>query len=166
MLHKALEQFLVDVYWGDLDYLLLDLPPGTGDVSISISQFLPRAQMVVVTTPQLTAQRVAKRAGLMAEKVNQEVLGVIENMSFFTGNDGVRYDIFGSGGGAALAEQLGVPLLGQIPLLSAMREGADTGKPVLVAAPDSESATAFRAIAESVEALKPRLRAHPELIIS
>ncbi len=166
MLHKALEQFLVDVYWGDLDYLLLDLPPGTGDVSISISQFLPRAQMVVVTTPQLTAQRVAKRAGLMAEKVNQEVLGVIENMSFFTGNDGVRYDIFGSGGGAALAEQLGVPLLGQIPLLSAMREGADAGRPILVAAPDSESATSFRHIAESIESLKPRLRAHPELIIS
>ncbi len=166
MLHKALEQFLVDVHWGELDYLLLDLPPGTGDVSISISQFLPRAQMVIVTTPQVTAQRVAKRAGLMAEKVNQEVLGVVENMSFFTGDDGVRYDIFGSGGGAALAEQLGVPLLGQVPLLAEMREGADSGTPVQIAAPESESAAAFRSIASSIESLKPRLRAHPELIIS
>ncbi len=166
MLHKALEQFLVDVHWGDLDYLLIDLPPGTGDVSISISQFLPRAQMVVVTTPQPTAQRVAKRAGLMAEKVNQEVLGVIENMSYFTGDDGRKYEIFGAGGGQTLADQLGVPLLGQVPLLPAMREGADGGVPVSLAAPESEAAQAFRSIAEAVEALKPRLRAHPELVIS
>lgn len=166
MLHKALEQFLVDVHWGDLDYLLLDLPPGTGDVSISLSQFLPRAQMIIVTTPQITAQRVAKRAGLMAEKVNQDVLGVVENMSFFTGDDGKRYDIFGTGGGQALATDIGVPLLGQVPLLSAMREGADTGQPVTVAAPGSEAAASFKQLADAVEDLKPRLRAHPELVIN
>ena len=166
MLHKALEQFLVDVHWGDLDYLLLDLPPGTGDVSISISQFLPRAQIIIVTTPQLTAQRVAKRAGLMAEKVNQDVLGIVENMSYFTGDDGKRYDIFGSGGGSALAQELEAPMLGQVPLLPAMREGADGGSPVSVAAPGSEAAVAFAELAARVEDMKPRLRAHPELVIN
>jgi ATP-binding protein involved in chromosome partitioning len=166
MLHKALEQFLVDVHWGELDYLLLDLPPGTGDVSISISQFLPRAQMIIVTTPQVTAQRVAKRAGLMAEKVNQDVLGIVENMSFFTGDDGKQYEIFGAGGGETLASELGAPLLGRIPLLSAMREGADSGSPVTVAAPGSEATAAFKQLADAVEDLKPRLRAHPELIIN
>jgi ATP-binding protein involved in chromosome partitioning len=166
MLHKALEQFLVDAYWGDIDYLLIDMPPGTGDIAISMSQFLPRAQALVVTTPQPTAQRVAKRAALMAAKVNQEVLGVVENMAWFTGDDGKRYEIFGSGGGRLLAEELGVPLVGQIPLVPAMREGADEGVPVMLAAPDSEAASAFETLAERVDELRPKLRSHPELIIS
>ena len=165
MLHKALEQFLVDVFWGEIDYLLIDMPPGTGDVAISMSQFLPRAQAVVVTTPQPTAQRVAKRAALMANKVNQEILGVIENMSWFTGDDGTRYEIFGAGGGDLLAQELEVPLLGRVPLVPAMREGADVGIPVSIAAPESEAAGAFRDLAERVDELKPRLRSHPELII-
>jgi ATP-binding protein involved in chromosome partitioning len=166
MLHKALEQFLVDVYWGEVDYLLIDMPPGTGDVAISMSQFLPRAQAIVVTTPQPTAQRVAKRAALMANKVNQEILGVVENMSWFTGDDGTRYELFGSGGGEMLAAELDVPLLGRVPLVPAMREGADAGIPVSIAAPDSEAAGAFGALADRIEELKPRLRSHPELIIN
>ncbi|MDH3605736.1 MAG: Mrp/NBP35 family ATP-binding protein [Acidimicrobiia bacterium] len=166
MLHKALEQFLVDAYWGDIDYLLIDMPPGTGDIAISMSQFLPRAQALLVTTPQPTAQRVAKRAALMAAKVNQEVLGVVENMSWFTGDDGKRYQIFGAGGGQQLSEELNVPLLGQVPLLPAMREGADSGIPVAIAAPESDAAAAFRDLAERVDDLKPRIRSHPELIIS
>ena len=165
MLHKALEQFLKDVLWDNPDYLLIDMPPGTGDVAISISQFLPRAQILVVTTPQPTAQRVAKRAALMAEQVNQEVMGVVENMSWFTGDHGKRYELFGSGGGAALAEQLGVSLLAQVPLLPAMREGADTGKPVTVAAPDSEPAKAFDQLVAAVEERRPRVRTHPDLVI-
>jgi ATP-binding protein involved in chromosome partitioning len=165
MLHKALEQFLGDVFWDEPDFLLIDMPPGTGDVAISLSQFLPRSQTVVVTTPQPTAQRVAKRAAAMAEKVNQEVLGVIENMSWFTGDDGVRYELFGAGGGEELAGELGVPLLGKIPLVPAMREGADRGEPVAVAAPDSEAAEAFAAIAARIVELRPRVRTHPELII-
>jgi len=165
MLHKALEQFLGDVFWGEPDFLLIDMPPGTGDVAISISQFAPRAQSLVVTTPQVTAQRVARRAAAMAEKVNQEVVGVVENMSWFTGDDGTRYEIFGSGGGAALAEDLGVPLLGQIPLLPALRLGADEGTPVALAAPDSEAAKAFDQIASRLVELRPRVRTHPELVI-
>ncbi|GBE25789.1 flagellum site-determining protein YlxH [bacterium BMS3Bbin02] len=165
MLHKAMEQFLVDVVWGDPDYLLIDLPPGTGDISISLSQFLPRAQSILVTTPQVTAQRVAKRAGLMANKVDQEIVGVVENMSWFTGNDGERYEIFGSGGGAALAKEMDIPLLAQIPLVPAMRIGADEGQPVIVADPDGEAAAAFAALAEAVEARRPRVRSHPELVI-
>ena len=117
MLHKALEQFLTDVYWGELDYLVVDMPPGTGDVSLSIAQFLPRAEVIVVTTPQPAAQRVAQRAAAMAEKVDLQVIGVIENMSWFTGDDGKRYEIFGAHGGEELADELGVPLLGQIPLV-------------------------------------------------
>ncbi len=165
MLHKALEQFLVDAYWGDIDYLLIDMPPGTGDIAISMSQFLPRSQGIIVTTPQPTAQRVAKRAGLMAEKVNQDILGVVENMSWFTGDDGTRYELFGAGGGQLLADELNVPFLGQIPLVTAMREGADQGMPVAAAAPHSEAAEAFRELAKRVDELKPRTRAHPELII-
>ncbi|NNC75095.1 MAG: Mrp/NBP35 family ATP-binding protein, partial [Acidimicrobiia bacterium] len=166
MLHKALEQFLADVHWDDPDYLLIDMPPGTGDIAISMSQFLPRAQAIVVTTPQVTAQRVAKRAGLMARKVNQEIMGVVENMSWFTGDDGKRYPIFGEGGGRLLAEDLEVPLLGQIPLVPALREGADRGQPVTVADPGGEAAKAFQTLAELVEASKPRIRTHPELVIS
>lgn len=165
MLHKALEQFLADVHWDDPDYLLIDMPPGTGDIAISMSQFLPRAQAIVVTTPQITAQRVAKRAGLMARKVNQDVMGVIENMSWFTGDDGVRYPIFGEGGGATLAAELEVPLLGQIPLVPALREGADRGQPVTIADPGGEAARAFEDLAAGVEARKPRVRTHPELIV-
>ncbi len=165
MLHKALEQFLADVHWGDPDYLLIDMPPGTGDVAISMSQFLPRAESIVVTTPQPTAQRVAKRAGLMAAKVDQEVIGVVENMSWFSGDDGKRYPIFGSGGGRVLADELGVPLLAQIPLVVSLREGADVGVPALESDPTGAAAEAFRSLAKEVEARKPRLRIHPELVI-
>ena len=165
MLHKALEQFLSDVFWDDPDFLLIDMPPGTGDVAISVSQFVPRAQVLVVTTPQLTAQRVAKRAALMAEKVNQEVMGVVENMSWFTGDDGTRYVLFGEGGGEALADELDVPLLAQIPFLPVMRVGADEGQPLAAVAPDSEAAAAFQQLAKGVVATRPRIRTHPELII-
>jgi ATP-binding protein involved in chromosome partitioning len=164
MLHKALEQFLTDVFWDDPEYLVVDLPPGTGDVSISLAQYLPRAEVFVVTTPQPAAQRVAQRAAYMARKVNLSVKGVIENMSWFTGDDGTRYDLFGAGGGTELAEQLGVPLLGQVPLVPALREGSDTGRPVMVAEPDGEAASAIRAIAERIDTeLAPTRRAHPEL---
>ena len=166
MLHKALEQFLVDVYWGELDFLLVDMPPGTGDVSISISQYLPRSEIIVVTTPQPAAQRVAVKAGLMAKKVNQEVVGVIENMSWFTGDDGKRYELFGSGGGEALASDLDVPLLGRVPLIPALRQGGDTGQPIVVTDPDGEAAEAFAAIADELVARRPRLRSHPDLVIS
>ncbi len=151
MLHKALEQFLTDVFWDDPDYLILDLPPGTGDVSLSISQFLPRAEVFVVTTPQPAAQRVAQRAAAMADKVHLPVRGIIENMAWFTGDDGVRYQIFGSGGGQELADRLGVPLVGQIPLLNDLREGSDEGRPVVATSPDSEASQAFAAIAERID---------------
>jgi ATP-binding protein involved in chromosome partitioning len=166
MLHKALEQFLADVHWGDPDYLLIDMPPGTGDISISISQFLPTAQALIVTTPQITAQRVAKRAGLMALKVNQTILGVVENMAWFTGDDGKKYAIFGEGGGEALAEEFGVPLLGRVPLVPVLRSAADVGEPVAIAEPDGEAAAAFAALADEIEKRKPRLRSHPQLVIS
>jgi ATP-binding protein involved in chromosome partitioning len=165
MLHKAIEQFLKDVFWDDPDFILVDMPPGTGDVSISLSQFLPRAQVVVVTTPQPTAQRVARRAALMAREVDQEVIGVVENMSWFTGDDGKRYEIFGAGGGQSLADDLGVDLLASIPLLPAMRQGADVGEPVSVAAPGSEVERAFVQLAEAVVARRPRIRTHPDLVI-
>lgn len=165
MLHKAIEQFLQDVWWDDPEFLVVDMPPGTGDIAISMSQFLPRAQVLLVTTPQPTAQRVAKRAALMATQVNQEVMGVVENMSWFTGDDGKKYEIFGSGGGQELADDLGVPMMGRIPLLPAMRQGADDGLPVVEAAPESEVAAAFDELAEAVIARKPRVRTHPELVI-
>ena len=166
MLHKAIEQFLTDVFWDTPEYLIVDMPPGTGDIAISMSQFLPRAQVLLVTTPQPTAQRVARRAALMADTVNQEVIGVIENMSWFTADDGRRYEIFGRGGGQALADEVGVPLFGQIPLLPAMREGADVGLPVALAAPGSEAAVAFDRIAAEIEKRKPRVRSHPQLVIN
>jgi ATP-binding protein involved in chromosome partitioning len=166
MLHKALEQFLTDVFWDDPDFLLVDLPPGTGDISISLSQFLPRAQVLVVTTPQPAAQRVAQRAGTMAEKVRLDVVGVVENMSWFTGDDGVRYELFGSGGGEQLAERLDVPLLGRIPLVPLLREGGDDGRPITAVEPESEAAAAFSAIAEQLAVeLAPTRRGHPELKI-
>jgi len=166
MLHKALEQFLDDVFWDEPEFLLIDMPPGTGDVSISLSQFLPRSQTVVVTTPQPTAHRVARRAALMAGEVDQEVIGVVENMSWFTGDDGTRYPIFGEGGGAELAADLEVPLLGSIPLLPSLREAADRGKPVSVADPDSEASAAFDEIAAKIVEARPRVRSHPDLVIS
>ncbi|HEY1118886.1 MAG TPA: Mrp/NBP35 family ATP-binding protein [Acidimicrobiales bacterium] len=167
MLHKALEQFLTDVYWDDPDFLVVDLPPGTGDISISLAQFLPRAEVYVVTTPQPAAQRVAQRAAFMAEKVNLEVKGIIENMSWFTGDDGARYEIFGAGGGQELADRLSKPLLGKVPLLPELREGSDTGTPIVVSSPESEAAVAFDEIARAiVEDLAPTKRFHPELKIT
>jgi ATP-binding protein involved in chromosome partitioning len=166
MLHKALEQFLTDVYWGEPDFLLIDMPPGTGDVALSMAQFLPRAEVFVVTTPQAAAQRVAQRTALMAEKVRLSVVGVIENMSWFTGDDGKRYELFGAGGGAALAARLEVPLVGQVPLVSALREGGDIGVPITVAEPDSEASVALRDIATRVnEELAPKRVYRPELTI-
>jgi ATP-binding protein involved in chromosome partitioning len=163
MLHKALEQFLTDVYWDEPDYLLVDLPPGTGDISISLAGFLPSAEMFVVTTPQAAAQKVAQRAAYMAEKVRIGVKGVIENMSWFTGDDGTRYELFGAGGGRALAEQLDVPLVGQVPLVPALRHGADTGKPV-AADPTTEVGAVFAELARVVDdEMKPTKRGHPEL---
>jgi ATP-binding protein involved in chromosome partitioning len=151
MLHKALEQFLTDVHWGEPDFLVVDMPPGTGDVALSMAQFLPRAEVLVVTTPQPAAQKVAQRAAYMARKVNLQVTGVIENMSWFTCDHGARYDLFGEGGGRELADQLEVPLLGQVPLVAALREGGDEGKPIVVTDPESEAAVAFRSIAERVD---------------
>tara|TARA_B100000959_G_scaffold229963_1_gene245813 strand:+ start:2915 stop:4057 length:1143 start_codon:yes stop_codon:yes gene_type:complete len=163
MLHKALEQFLTDVYWDNPDYLLVDLPPGTGDISISLAGFLPTAEMIVVTTPQPAAQKVAQRAAYMAEKVNVSVNGVIENMSWFTADDGARYQLFGEGGGQELADQLGVSLLGKVPLVPELREGADTGNPV-AANPSTESGKVFEELARVIdEDLKPTRRSHPEL---
>lgn len=147
MLHKALTQFVTDVYWDNPDIVIIDMPPGTGDVSLTMAQFLPAAEIVVVTTPQPAAQRVAQRAAYMARKVNLAVSGVIENMSWFTGHDGFRYDIFGSGGGELLAQELDVPLLGQIPLTPALREGSDMGAPILVTEPHSEAARALDSVA-------------------
>jgi ATP-binding protein involved in chromosome partitioning len=143
MLHRALEQFLTDVHWGELDVLVVDMPPGTGDVSISLGQLLPRAEVIVVTTPQKLAQDVASRAAAMAQKTNMRLLGVVENMSG---------DVFGSGGGEDLADELGIPLLGTIPLDPVLRELGDRGVPVVSADPDSESARAIAAIAEAVDA--------------
>lgn len=165
MLHKAIEQFLKDVFWDDLDFLIVDMPPGTGDIAISMSQFLPRAQVVLVTTPQRTAQRVARRAALMAAEVDQEVIGVVENMSWFTGDDGKRYELFGLGGGQALADELRVDLMAKVPLVPAMGRGADSGDPVSVAAPDSEAAEAFEGLARAVVEKRPRIRTNPALVI-
>jgi ATP-binding protein involved in chromosome partitioning len=164
MLHKALEQFLTDVFWDDPDYLVVDLPPGTGDVSLSLAQYLPRAEVYVVTTPQPAAQRVAQRAAFMARKVNLTVKGVIENMSWFTGDDGKRYEIFGADGGEELAGRLGVPMLGKVPITTLLREGGDSGNPIMVADPDGEAATAIRAIATAIDTeLAPKRRYNPEL---
>ncbi|HEX2241287.1 MAG TPA: Mrp/NBP35 family ATP-binding protein, partial [Actinomycetota bacterium] len=160
MLHKALQQFLTDVHWDDPDYLLVDLPPGTGDVSISIAQFLPGAHMIVVTTPQAAAEKVAQRAGFMAEKTGLKVLGVMENMSYFRGDDGKAYPIFGSGGGKALADRLQVPLLAEIPLDPVLRELADRGAPAVLEAPETEVARTFElAGKEIVNLIPPRPRA-------
>jgi len=155
MLHKALEQFLVDAYWGEPDFLLIDMPPGTGDVALSLGQYLPRTEVLVVTTPQPAAQRVAQRSAYAAKQLSLPVRGVIENMSWFTGDDGARYELFGAGGGEALATALDVPLLGRIPLVPAVRRGADDGVPVRLTDPDGEAALAFEALADRVEAIGP-----------
>lgn len=154
MLHKAIEQFLGDVYWGDLDFLLCDLPPGTGDVSISLASFLPGASMLVVTTPQDAARKVAERAGKMAERTNLRAIGVIENMSYFVcPHCGEREAIFGEGGGQEAATTLGVPLLAQIPLVPALRAGSDTGRPIVVTDPEAPASVALREAASALRTL-------------
>ena len=158
MLHRALQQFLADVFWGDLDILLLDLPPGTGDIAISIGQLLPTAEILVVTTPQQAAAEVAERAGSIALQTHQRVVGVVENMSWLELPDGSRQEIFGSGGGKTVADSLTrligapVPLLGQVPLDTGLREGGDSGTPIVLGDPDSPAAVVLRAIARGLAA--------------
>src|SRR5208283_2182911 len=159
MLHRALQQFLADVFWGDLDVLLLDLPPGTGDMAISVAQMLPSAELLVVTTPQLAAAEVAERAGAIASQTHQRVAGVIENMSYlFCAHCGEQTEVFGSGGGATVAAALSrlggtqVPLLGQVPLDVRLREGGDAGMPLVLSDPDSPAALALRKIADEIGA--------------
>ena len=157
MLHKALTSFITEVWWDDPDYLLVDLPPGTGDVALSLAGLLPTASFVIVTTPQLAAQRVARRAAAMAARVNLPVAGVIENMSWFEAPDtGTRYEVFSGGGGELLAAELGVPLLGRIPLEPAVARAGDAGLPVVAADPDSPAARALLAAAEALLAVVPR----------
>jgi ATP-binding protein involved in chromosome partitioning len=159
MLHKAIEQFLGDVYWGDLEFLLVDLPPGTGDVAISLASFLPGAAMLVVTTPQEAARRVAERAGKMAERTNLRPIGVVENMSsFICPHCGEETRIFGEGGGQEAAETLGVPLMGRVPLMASLREGGDAGTPIVVSDPDSPAGVVLREAAGKVaQATKSKL---------
>ncbi len=155
MLHKALTQFLEDVDWGELDYLLVDLPPGTGDVSMTLAQLLPQARFLIVTTPQPVAQRVARRSAEMAQKVRLEIAGIVENMAGFVTPSGERYAIFGEGGGQLLADELDVPLLGKVPLTMALREQADLGTPLVFSDPDDPAAQAIRQTARGVIALSP-----------
>jgi ATP-binding protein involved in chromosome partitioning len=155
MLHKAIQQFLEDVDWGELDYLLIDLPPGTGDVSMTLAQLLPQAKFLIVTTPQDTAQKVARRSAEMADKVKLEIAGVIENMSGFTTPSGERFQLFGEGGGQLLADEIDVPLLGKVPLTMPLREGSDSGIPLLVSAPDDPAAQAIRQAARGIVAITP-----------
>jgi ATP-binding protein involved in chromosome partitioning len=155
MLHKALQQFLEDVEWGELDYLLIDLPPGTGDVSMTLAQLLPQAKFLIVTTPQMVAQKVARRSADMATKLKLEISGVIENMSGFVTPSGERFQIFGEGGGQLLAEELGVPLLARVPLTMALREQSDAGLPIVFSDPDDPAAQALRQGARGLLALAP-----------
>jgi ATP-binding protein involved in chromosome partitioning len=157
MLHRALEQFLSDVHWGALDTLLVDMPPGTGDMAISLGQLLPRAEVLVVTTPQPLAQEVAARAAVMAQRTGQKLLGVVENMSG---------DAFGAGGGDALAQELGVPLLGTIPLDRALREAGDSGTPVVEADPGAASSRALVALAETIAATRQAAIRKPLTLLS
>jgi ATP-binding protein involved in chromosome partitioning len=150
MLHKAIEQLVTEAWWDEPDFLLIDMPPGTGDVALTLSEILPRIEMYVVTTPQAAAQRVAQRSAYAARKLKLSVRGVIENMSWFTGDDGKRYEIFGAGGGEQLARELGITLLAQIPLESAVRKGGDLGEPVVVTDRESEAAKAFIELASRV----------------
>jgi len=156
MLHKAIQQFLEDVAWEELDYLLLDLPPGTGDIAMTLAQLLPQAKIAIVTTPQPAAQSVARRSAEMADKVDLEVMGVIENMSGFTTPDGETFSIFGEGGGKLLADELGVPLLGTIPLSEELREHADEGRPLVIEEPDSPAGKAIIETARRIIASTPR----------
>jgi ATP-binding protein involved in chromosome partitioning len=149
MLHRALEQFLSDVHWGELDTLLVDMPPGTGDVAMSLGQLLPRAEALVVTTPQPAAQQVAVRAAQMAQRTGMRIVGAVENMSYLAGTG---QELFGAGGGQALADEIGVPLLAKIPLDPVLREVADAGTPVLEVDPDSEAAQAILGLADAVAA--------------
>jgi ATP-binding protein involved in chromosome partitioning len=155
MLHKALQQFLEDVDWGTLDYLLIDLPPGTGDVSMTLAQLLPQSKFLIVTTPQAVAQKVAHRSAQMADKLKLEIAGVIENMSGFMTPAGERFQIFGEGGGQLLAEELEVPLLAKVPLTMGLREQADAGLPIVVSDPDDPAAQALRQAARGLIALSP-----------
>jgi ATP-binding protein involved in chromosome partitioning len=155
MLHKALTQFLEDVEWGELDFLLVDLPPGTGDVSMTLAQLLPQAKFLIVTTPQPVAQKVARRAAEMAHKVDLEIGGVIENMAAFVTPDGERYALFGEGGGQALADELDVPMLGKVPLTMPLREQSDAGEPLVFTDPDDPAAQAVRHAARGLVAMFP-----------
>jgi ATP-binding protein involved in chromosome partitioning len=155
MLHKALQQFLEDVEWAELDYLLIDLPPGTGDVSMTLAQLLPQSKFLIVTTPQPVAQKVARRSAQMAEKLKLEIAGVIENMSAFVTPAGERFEIFGEGGGELLAQELEVPLLAHIPLTMPLREQSDTGLPIVFSNPDDPAAQAIRYAAQGLIALSP-----------
>ncbi len=155
MLHKALTQFLEDVAWGELDFLLVDLPPGTGDVSMTLANLLPEARFLIVTTPQPTAQKVARRAAEMAHKVNLELAGIVENMAGFVTPDGERYAIFGEGGGQELADELDVPLVGKIPLTMPLRAQADAGEPLVLVDPDDPASQAIRHAARGLLALFP-----------
>jgi len=167
MLHRALQQFLADVYWGDLDVLLLDLPPGTGDVAISLAQLLPNAEILVVTTPQAAAAEVAERAGAIALQTHQRLLGVVENMSWLELPDGSRMEVFGAGGGQTVADSLtktvgaSVPLLGQIPLDTRVREAGDAGTPVVLADPGSPAAKALDAVADRLAIRRESLVGKP-----
>ncbi|MEV4538844.1 P-loop NTPase [Asanoa sp. NPDC049518] len=167
MLHRALQQFLADVYWGDLDVLLLDLPPGTGDVAISLAQLLPNAEILVVTTPQTAAAEVAERAGAISLQTHQRLVGVVENMSWLDLPTGERMEIFGSGGGAVVAEKLSrtlgaqVPLLGQIPLDTRVREAGDAGLPIVLAEPDAPAAKAISAVADRLAVRRESLVGKP-----
>jgi ATP-binding protein involved in chromosome partitioning len=155
MLHKAIQQFLTDAYWGQPDFLLVDMPPGTGDVALTLAEVMPRAEIIVVTTPQPAAQRVAQRSAFAARRLKLSVRGVVENMSWFTGDDGTRYELFGAGGGDTLAADLGIPLLGKVPLVAAVRQGADEGRPIVAVDPQSDTAQAFIAIAARLASLGP-----------
>ena len=156
MLHKAIQQFLEDVDWGALDYLLIDLPPGTGDVSMTLAQLLPQAKMLLVTTPQPAAQSVAHRAAEMAGKFDLEIVGVVENMSGFTAPDGSRYTIFGEGGGQRLADEIDAPLLGKVPLQQELRACADEGRPLVAEEPDAPASQALFHLARGLVAATPR----------
>jgi ATP-binding protein involved in chromosome partitioning len=167
MLHRALQQFLADVYWGDLDVLLMDLPPGTGDIAISLAQLVPSAELLVVTTPQLAAREVAERAGSIALQTHQQIIGVVENMSWLDLPDGSRLELFGAGGGQAVADSLSastgtkVGLLGQVPIEVAIREGGDDGTPIVLSQPDSAASRAFGVIADTLAARQRSLVGRP-----
>jgi ATP-binding protein involved in chromosome partitioning len=167
MLHRALQQFLADVYWGDLDVLLLDLPPGTGDVAISLAQLLPNAEILVVTTPQQAAAEVAERAGAIAMQTHQRLIGVVENMSWLELPDGSRMEVFGAGGGQTVADSLtttvgaSVPLLGQVPLDTRVREAGDDGTPIVLAAPEAPAAKALDAVAAKLAVRRESLVGKP-----